>query len=181
MLNIINRIKQRFLQKKFKSLGFELITPFYISDIKHIVHQKPVYVGPNAWMELRGKLYIYSGTIIGPRLKVHTSNHNYNGILLPYDEKYLVKDVIIHENVWIGSDVTILPGVEIGEGAVIGACSVVTKSIPALAIVGGNPARIIKYRDENQYRLKKKENKIYLKYKIARNVKLNENNRIVHV
>lgn len=102
-------------------------------------------------MELRGRLYIGSGTIIGPRFKVHTSNYNYNGTMLPYDDKYLVKDEKIGENVWMGSDVTILAGIEIGEGAVIGTCSVVTKSVPALVIIGGNPANIIKYREIDKY------------------------------
>lgn len=54
------------------------------------------------------------------------------------------KPIIIHNNVWIGANSIILPGVKIGEGSVIAAGSVVTKDVPPLVIVGGNPAKIIK-------------------------------------
>ena len=53
-------------------------------------------------------------------------------------------EVVIGNNVWLGDKVTILPGIHIGDGAVIGANSVVTKNIPAYAVACGNPARIIK-------------------------------------
>ncbi len=56
--------------------------------------------------------------------------------------------VIIEDDVWIGYGATILSGVHVGRGAVIGACSVVAKNIPPYAIVVGNPAQIIKYRFE---------------------------------
>lgn len=55
-------------------------------------------------------------------------------------------DVIIGNDVWIGIDSTILSGVKIGNGAVVGACSVVTRDVPAYAIVAGNPAKIIRIR-----------------------------------
>lgn len=141
--------------------------PFSITNIQNLLVEGPIYIGPNAWLSLKGKLYIGSGTVIGPRLRVHTSNHRYEGNMLPYDSQDIIKDVNIGENVWIGADVTILPGVIVGEGAIIGACSCVTKDIPPLAIVGGNPAKIIKYRSESNYfRLKEKEMK-YLNFKYS--------------
>jgi acetyltransferase-like isoleucine patch superfamily enzyme len=57
----------------------------------------------------------------------------------------LDRDVCINEDVWAGINVTILPGVEIGRGATIAACSVVSKSVPAYSICGGVPARFIKF------------------------------------
>lgn len=54
--------------------------------------------------------------------------------------------VLIESDVWIGRSAILLPGVEVGVGAVVGAGSVVTRSVPAYAVVGGNPARLIRYR-----------------------------------
>lgn len=59
---------------------------------------------------------------------------------------YSKGDIIIKNDVWIGTNCTFLDGITIGNGAVIAAGSVVTKDVPAYAIVGGNPAKIIKYR-----------------------------------
>lgn len=61
-----------------------------------------------------------------------------------YRPLYSKGPVIIEDNVWIGEKASILPGVHIGQGCIIGANSVVTKDIPAYSIVGGNPAKIIK-------------------------------------
>ncbi len=59
-------------------------------------------------------------------------------------------DTCVGNDVWIGYDATIMPGVKIGHGAIIASKSVVTKDVPDYAVVGGNPAQIIKYRfDEN--------------------------------
>ncbi|WP_306440414.1 CatB-related O-acetyltransferase [Paenibacillus sp. VTT E-133280] len=66
------------------------------------------------------------------------------------NESYTKGQIIIEDDVWIGMDSLILSGVRIGQGAVIAAGSVVTADVPAYSIVGGNPARVIKYRfDEN--------------------------------
>lgn len=85
--------------------------------------------------------------------------------MLPYDDIYEVKDVEIGDNVWIGADVSIMAGVRIGEGAVVAACSCVTKDVPPMALVGGNPAKVIKYRDEEKYNKLKERGQIYLKLK----------------
>jgi maltose O-acetyltransferase len=87
-----------------------------------------------------------------------TANHRYHGEALPYDHHFVKKGITIGDNVWFGINVTVLPGVKVGEGAVIQAGSVVSKSIPPLAIAGGNPAEVIRYRDsEHYYRLKEME------------------------
>ena len=54
------------------------------------------------------------------------------------------KDVVLEDNVWVADNVTILKGVEIGEGAVLGIDSLVTKSVPKNAIAAGNPAKVVK-------------------------------------
>jgi len=82
-----------------------------------------------------------------------TAEHHFEGgEAIPYDAEMVVKPVFIGNNVWLGARVTILPGVTIGEGAIVGAGAVVASDVPPLAIVGGNPAKIIRYRDGEHYR-----------------------------
>ena len=57
--------------------------------------------------------------------------------------------VVIEENVWVGFEVIILPGVTIGKGAVIGCRTIISEDVPEYAVVVGNPSRIIKYLDAN--------------------------------
>ncbi len=177
--------KKRRIAVYCKSYNIQLHTPFFISNIEHIFSDckegEFVYIGPEAWLELRGNMYIGSGTIIGPRLKVHTANHNWNGEMLPYDDKYIIKDVHIGKNVWIGSDVSIMAGVSIGEGAVVAANSVVTKDVLPLTLVGGNPAKEIKKRELEKYERLKEENRIYLTLKQQGKTITNEDKRIIRL
>lgn len=90
-----------------------------------------------------------------------TQNHNYDkGKALPYDFTYIYKEVVIEQCVWFGNRVIVVGNVHIGEGAIIAADSVVTKDVPKYAIVGGNPAKVIKYRDVEHYE-KLKSQKAY--------------------
>ena len=98
---------------------------------------------------LSGEIYIGSNVMMGPEVIIMTRNHRFDNIYLPmcaqgYSDE---RSVVINDDVWIGTRVIILPGVVINKGAIIGAGSIVTKSIPDYAIVGGNPARIIRYRN----------------------------------
>ena len=80
-----------------------------------------------------------------------TENHNYEGLKIPYDETSVYKKVVIDDCVWFGNKVMVVGDVNIGEGAIIAAGSVVCKDVPPLAVVGGNPAIVIKYRDREHY------------------------------
>ena len=90
-----------------------------------------------------------------------TQNHNYEGEKIPYDEKVILKNVSIGECVWFGSRVTVTGGLTIGEGAIVAAGSLVCKDIPPLAIVGGNPATVIKFRDKDHYYKLKEEGRFF--------------------
>ncbi|MEF8937285.1 acyltransferase [Halovenus amylolytica] len=88
----------------------------------------------------------------GDGCEIITATHNYDyGEAIPYDDSFVVDEVIIEDNVWFGINVTVLPGVTIGEGAIIQAGSVVVDDIPARAIAGGHPARVFKRRDREHY------------------------------
>lgn len=110
-------------------------------------------------LEVRGTgpLKIGNNSVIGPEVMILTRNHNYEGEELPFDKTYREKKVTIEENVWIGARTTILPGVSIGEGAIIQAGSTVAKDIPPCAIVGGHPAETFDTRDEEHYWSLKKD------------------------
>lgn len=91
---------------------------------------------------------IGNDVMMGPECIIYTRNHSFNRTDIPMNRQGMqdFKSVVIGNDVWLGARVTILPGVHIGDGSIIGAGSIVTKDVPRYAIVGGNPARIIKYR-----------------------------------
>ena len=82
----------------------------------------------------------------GPQLMIFTTEHKMALEKPMRTQGVTVKDVTIGNDVWIGARVTILAGVTIGDGAVIGAGAVVTKDVPPYAVVGGVPAKIIRFR-----------------------------------
>lgn len=89
-------------------------------------------------------------------------SHDYdNGDSIPYGEAYTSKQVVIDDFVWIGSDVIISGNVHIGEGAIVAIGSVVVKDVPPMAIVGGNPAKVIKYRDIEHFTKLKEQGKYH--------------------
>ncbi len=105
-----------------------------------------------AFIECRGGVKIGRYFHTGRGLTIFSSNHRYNNDnYIPYDDKDILKPVVIEDFVWLGANVTILPGVTIGEGAVIGGGSVVAKNIPKYAVAVGNPATVIKYRDVEKF------------------------------
>ena len=109
----------------------------------------------------RGRVVIGDYFHSGVECMLITQNHNYEGEEIPYDSTFIFKNIEIGDCVWFGNRVTVVGNVNIGEGAIIAAGSVVTKDVPPLAIVGGNPARIIKYRDADHYYQLKSEGRFH--------------------
>ncbi|HNF71189.1 MAG TPA: DapH/DapD/GlmU-related protein [Chitinophagaceae bacterium] len=85
------------------------------------------------------RLEIGEGTIWAWNVNIQTANHD-----LIHRDQFRVQDIKIGKNCWLGGNVTILPGVELGDGVTVGANSVVTKSFPAGVVIAGVPARIIR-------------------------------------
>jgi len=123
-----------------------------MNDYVHITAMESVYIGDNVL--LASKIYISDcahGAYTG---KIGESNPH----TPPVNRKLISKPVKIEENVWIGEFVSVLPGVTIGKGTIVGANSVVTKSLPAFVIAVGSPAVPIKkfnFETENWENLKK--------------------------
>lgn len=98
----------------------------------------------------------------GIECMIISENHNYNtGRAIPYDDTFDYKTIKIGNNVWLGNRVIITGNVTIGEGAIVAAGSVVVKDVPDYAIVGGNPAKVIKFRDIEHYELLKSKGKFH--------------------
>ncbi|MBX7100241.1 MAG: acyltransferase [Myxococcaceae bacterium] len=105
-----------------------------------------------------GPLVLGSHLHFGHNVEILTSNHNFERPeALPYDQVRTAKGVVVGDCVWLGDRSMIVPGVTVGEGAILGAGAVITKDVPPLAIMGGAPAKIIRYRDEAAYRALVKE------------------------
>lgn len=93
------------------------------------------------------KLIIGNYVMIGPNCNILTANHGYSDIRKPMIQQELLYGPIeIEDDVWLGANVIILPNTKIGRGSIVGANAVVTKNVEPYSIVGGVPAKIIKYR-----------------------------------
>jgi acetyltransferase-like isoleucine patch superfamily enzyme len=121
-----------------KSVTISIGTNVQINDYVHITGIKSIEIGNNVL--IASKVYI-SDSIHG---SYSGNESDSNPSSIPKDRKLFFKEVCIKDNVWIGESVSILPGVTIEEGSIIGANSVVTKNIQKNSIAAGNPARIIK-------------------------------------
>lgn len=173
-MKAINKILKKILGKEntfeFKKIGknTDIHRSNQFVDSNNIEIGENVFIGFGGLFIGSGGIKIGNGSILAHKIEITTRNHNYNSPdlnYLPYDKNYIYKRVEIGENVWIGSNVLILPGVKIGEGAVIGMGAVVVKDVPPYAVVGGNPAKVIKYRNIETYNKLKIADKIYLKHK----------------
>lgn len=121
------------------------IENFYFADDVNIARNALIY-------STIAKVYISEKVVIAPYLKIITGNHRFDKIgHFVFDADYEKsaaddKDVVIESDCWFGINVTILSGVTIGRGTIIAAGAVVIKSCPPYSIIGGSPARILKYR-----------------------------------
>lgn len=116
--------------------------PFYTDFGRHITFGKNIFINQNVTFVDLGGITIEDQVLIGPMTRIITVNH-----LLDSEKRrgMEVKPVRIKKNAWIGANVTILPGVTVGENAVIAADSTVTKDVPDNVVVAGSPAKIKKH------------------------------------
>lgn len=135
----ITQILSRILDKKLQDVT--VFTPLHINCGKHITIGKNVFINFDCTFLGLGGITIEDDVLIGPKVSLITENHPLN----PEERKGLTgKPIVIKKNAWIGANATILPGVTIGENAVVAAGAVVSKDVPDNTIVGGIPAKFIK-------------------------------------
>lgn len=116
-------------------------TPFYFGYGYNISLGKGAYINFNCNFIDDGKIEIGDRVMLGAGVTIATVGHPINPDMREY---MYTAPVVVKENCWIGANVTICPGVTIGENTVIGAGSVVTKDIPANCIAAGNPCRVLR-------------------------------------
>lgn len=115
--------------------------PFFCDYGRNIELGKNVYINFNCTILDCAKVTIGENTLIGPNVQIYTATHPLNP-RARLEGKEFARPVKIGSNVWIGGGAIILPGITIGDNAVIGAGSVVTRDVPPLTVAVGNPARV---------------------------------------
>ena len=116
-----------------------LTPPFHIDAACRVFLGKNVFANHGLTVMSVGTVTIEDGVMLGPEVGIFTVNHEPKNIRVIF-----TKEILIKKNAWIGARVNILPGVTIGENAIIGTGSIVTKDIPDNAVAVGNPARFVK-------------------------------------
>ncbi|MDE0582109.1 acyltransferase [Planococcus sp. A6] len=109
--------------------------------------QNSLKIGDNSGIGVKcvlGDVVIGKNVMMGPECLIYSTNHYFDKKSLSFHGKTESKPVVIEDNVWIGARAIILPGVNIGKGAIVGAGSIVTKNVPPYSIAAGNPAKIVK-------------------------------------
>ena len=117
--------------------------PLTLAFGKTVTIGEGTYINSNLTLVDDYKITIGSGALFAPNVTISSTGHPVHYKLRPHGEMYSF-EVVIKDNVWIGSNVVICPGVTIGENTVIGAGSVVIKDIPPDCIAAGNPCKVLR-------------------------------------
>lgn len=153
-IKTVRNIRQKYWKYRLQACGknFTCCSGVIIHSAKKIKIGNNVRIGESSYFNGAGEISIGNNVKFGPRVFIWSSNHDYyKPDALPFGSKSHHKKVTIEDNVWIGACASLVPGVKVGEGAVVAMCSVVTKDVPPCAVVGGNPAKLLKYRDIEHY------------------------------
>ncbi|MCB9850870.1 MAG: acyltransferase [Phycisphaerales bacterium] len=170
-----------WLLRRIARVWFRIRSRFYAAVVRHFAASCGTRLRVNGWSVVgknthlgnnvsfnglevagSGKVTIGDNFHSGPGILLISQIHNYDhGESIPYDRTKIEREIVIEDNVWLGSRVIILGGVRIGEGAIIQAGSCVVSDIPKCAIAGGHPAKVFKMRDVEHYEKLKAEGKFF--------------------
>ena len=127
--------------------SFGLFPPFYTDCGKNIHIGKDVFINMGCKFQDQGGIFIGDGALIGHNVVLATLNHAAS----PKDRGSMIPAPIrIGKNVWVGANAVILPGVTIGDGAIVAAGAVVNRDVPENTVVGGVPAKVIRTIHEEE-------------------------------
>jgi acetyltransferase-like isoleucine patch superfamily enzyme len=137
---VINAVFSELIGKEVDKTFF-IIPPFYSDFGENISIGKNVFVNHACTFMDRGGITIEDNVLIGPKVNLITTNHPVS----PAERRATISHpIVIKKGAWIGVGATILPGVTIGENAIVAAGAVVSKNVPDNTIAGGVPAKFIK-------------------------------------
>jgi len=151
---VMSPIRRTICSVLFKkaSSGINIEKGAYFGNGSQLEIGKGSGLGKNC--DVRGPVKLGEYVMMGPDVMILTKNHCFDRLDIPMalQGTTLAAPVMIKNDVWIGARSIILPGITIETGAIIASGSIVTKNVPAYAVVGGNPARVIKFRKtEKEY------------------------------
>lgn len=164
ILNFFKGFKRKYYTFRVKRVSKSCGNDLTVNNFSYVTPNTTLGKNVNFnGMKIQGTANVIIGDNFhsGIECMIITDSHNYEGEAIPYDTSLISKDVLIEDNVWLGNRVIILPGVHIGEGAIIQAGSVVVNDIPKYAIAGGHPAKVFSSRDAEHYEKLKKEAKFH--------------------
>lgn len=152
--NLISKFPSQHVRVFFLRLGGASIAsgvPVYggceFRCLKKLVIKAGTTIGHKSTLDARMGLTINENVVFGSEVMIWTLHHDYNDI----NFKTIGAPVVIEKLVWLGSRCIILPGVTVGEGAVVAAGAVVTKNVEPYTVVGGIPAKKIAHRERKMY------------------------------
>lgn len=140
-------LRKILLVRKFGCCGEN---PVILEGFK-IDNPKSLFLGNNfrsnrgCYINAGGTVRIGNDVLLGPDVKIWSVNHQFEDVSIPFSQQgYKYAEVIIEDNVWIAANVFIAPGVRVGKRSIVGAGTVLTKSVPAYSFVAGNPGRVVR-------------------------------------
>lgn len=143
---ILEYLEMTTAQKIDSTVSISL--PFFSDFGRHIKLGKDIFINQNVTFVDLGGITIEDHVLIGPMTRLITVNH----LIDPVERRGLfVSPIKIKRNAWLGANVTVLPGVTIGENSIVAADSTVTEDVPDNVIVVGSPAKVKKMIGEEKY------------------------------
>jgi acetyltransferase-like isoleucine patch superfamily enzyme len=118
-----------------------------VADDAILEFGRHVFIGRGSEFDVQERVSVGDHTLIAPGCFITDHGHGFSEELRIDQQPGVARPVVIGNDVWLGANVTVLAGVTISDGAIVGANAVVTRNVPAMAMVAGVPARLLRYRD----------------------------------
>lgn len=150
MLDYIKK-RYRIFKRQHPSsteIGTQIHHSVQFVSLEHVRIGRFVFLGPKSFLDCSGGVDIGDGTIVSSEVVILSTSHNWRSSeSIPYGGSFKDKEVVLGKGVWLGYRSMILPGVRLGDGAIVSAGSVVRGCVPKHAIVAGNPATVVGFRN----------------------------------